>query len=156
MRPRVSRKQKNGALQMSSKIQVWVGRWRKNTWRRFFLPVLNPHLSRNSLALCDSWSGLEDEQVLLEASGRKDVDLKIIPPKTSKYAQPLYVYFFWQYKIYAKRMTNFIKLRSSNLQPKLHDRFFIVKLHSDHGRLARWRRWNACDVAEATERALLI
>ena len=27
-------------------------------------------------------------------------------------------------------MTNFIKLRSSNMQPKLQDRFFIMKLHS--------------------------
>ena len=90
----------------------------------FFLLVLNPHLSTKSLALCDSCSGHEDEQILLEAFGGKDVDLKIIPPKTTKYTQPLYVYFFRQYKIYAKRMTDFIKLRSSTLQPKLHDRFY--------------------------------
>ena len=35
-----------------------------------------------------------------------------------------------QYKIYDKRITDFIKLHSSNIQPKLHDRFFIMKLHS--------------------------
>ena len=56
-----------------------------------FLSVLNPHFSTNSLVLCGSWSGHKDEQVLLEAFGGKDVpvDLKIIPPKTTKYAQPL-------------------------------------------------------------------
>ena len=59
----------------------------------------------------------------------KNEDLKIIPPKTTKYVQPLDVYFFRQYKIYTKRITDFIKLHSSNMQPKLHDRFFIMKLH---------------------------
>ena len=50
----------------------------------FFLSVLNPNLSTNSLVFCDSWSGHKDEQVLLEAFGGKDVALKIIPPKTTK------------------------------------------------------------------------
>ena len=100
----------------------------KCEWEDDVLSVLNPHLSTKSLVLCDSWSGLKDEQVLLKASGGKDVDLKFIPPKTTKYAQPLDVYF-WQYRIYAKRITDFIKLRSSNMQPKVHEIFFIMKLH---------------------------
>ena len=95
-----------------------------------FLSVVNPNLSTNSLVLCGSWSGHKDEQVIVEVSGGKDVDLKIIPPKTTKYAQLLDVYFFRQYKIYAKRIIDFIKLYSSNMQPKLHDRFFIMKLYS--------------------------
>ena len=41
-----------------------------------FLSILNPHLSTDSLVLCGSWSGHKDEQVLLEAFGGKDVDLK--------------------------------------------------------------------------------
>ena len=32
--------------------------------------------------------------------------------------------------MYAKRIIDFIKLRSSNMQTKLHGRFFIMKLHS--------------------------
>ena len=90
------------------------------------------YVETNSLVLCDSWSGHKDEQVLLEASGGKYVGLylKIILPKTTKYAQPLNVYFFRQYKIYSKTITYFIKLRSSDMQPKLHHRFFIMKLHS--------------------------
>ena len=102
----------------------------KRTPEDLFLSVLNPHLSTNILVLCGSWSGHKDENVLLEAFGGKDVDLKIIPPKTTKYAQSLDVYFFRQYKIYAKRITDFIKLRTSNMKPKLHDRFFLMKLHS--------------------------
>ena len=58
-----------------------------------FLSVFNPHLSTNSLVLCGSWSGHKNEQVLLETFGEKDVDLKIIPPKTTKYAQPLDMYY---------------------------------------------------------------
>ena len=102
----------------------------ERTPKDVLLSVLNSDLSTNSLVLCGSWSGRKDEQVLLEASGGKDVDLKIIPPKTTKYAQPLDVYSFRQYKINAKRIRDFIKLCSSNMQPKLHDRFFILKLHS--------------------------
>ena len=123
----------NYKLQMPSKcLRRWKCEWEEDerTLEDFFLSVLNPHLSTNSLVLCGSWSGHEDEQLLLEAFGGKDVDLKIIPPETTKYAQALDVYFFRQYKIYAKRITDFIKLRSSNMQPKLHDIFFIMKLHS--------------------------
>ena len=116
---------------MSSYMQVWVGGWQKNT-RRPFLSVLNPHLSTNSPVLCGSCSGHKDKLVLLGAFRGKDVDvdLKINPPKTPKYAQPLNVYSFKQYKLYSKRITDFIKLRSSNMQPKFHDRFFVMKLHS--------------------------
>ena len=102
----------------------------KRTPEDHFLSVLNPHLSTNSLVICGSCSGHKDEQVLLEAFGGKNVDLKIIPPKPTKYAQPLDVYFFRQYKIYAQRITAFIKLSSSNMQPKLHERLYIMKLHS--------------------------
>ena len=40
------------------------------------------------------------------------------------------MYFFRQYKIYSKRLTDFIKLRSNNMQPKFESRFFIMKSHS--------------------------
>ena len=74
------------------------GRMMKEHLKTFFLSVLNPHLLTNSQVHCGSWSGYrpKDEQELLEASGGKDVDLKIITPKTTKYAQPLDVYFFKQ------------------------------------------------------------
>ena len=61
----------------------------KRTPEDLSLSVFNPHLSTNSLVLCGSLSGRKDEQVLLEAFGGKYVNLKIIPPKTTKYAQPL-------------------------------------------------------------------
>ena len=98
---------------------------------------MNPDLSTKSLVCCDLWCGHKDKQVLHEASGGKDVDLKITPPKTIKCAQPLDMYFFRQHKMYAKRITDFIKLRSCKMQPKLHDRFFIMKLHSvDYNQLS--------------------
>ena len=49
----------------------------ERTVEDFILSVLNPHLSKKSLVLCDFWSGHKDE----EATGGKDVDLKIIPLK---------------------------------------------------------------------------
>ena len=97
---------------------------KKEHLKTFFMSVLNPHLSTNSLVLCGSWSGHTDEQVLLEAFEEKDVDLEIIAHKTTKYGQPLDVYFFMRYQIYAKGITDFIKLRSSKMYPKLND-FFL-------------------------------
>ena len=102
----------------------------KGTPDHLFLSVLKQHLPTNSLVHCGSWSGYKYEQVLLEAFGGIDVNLKIIPPKNTKYTQRLDVYFFRQYKIYVKRITDVINLRYSNMQPKLNDRFFIMKLHS--------------------------
>ena len=99
------------------------GRKTKEHLKNFFCQFWIHNLSTNSLVLCGSLSRHKNEQVLLEAFEGKDVDLKFIPPKTTKYAQPLDVYFFRQYQIYVKRITDFIKLRSSNMQPKLHDRF---------------------------------
>ena len=89
------------ALQMSSQLQECEWEDDERTPEELCLSVLNPHLSTNSLIL---YGSCKDEQVLLEAFGRKDVDLKIIPPETTKYAQALDVYFFRQYKIYAKRI----------------------------------------------------
>ena len=60
--------------------------------------------------------------VIIEATRKADI--------LTINARPLDSYFFRQYKIYAKRITEFNKLRSSNMQPKLHDRVFNMKLHS--------------------------
>ena len=84
-----------------------------NTWRPFSLSFESIFVDKFTSTL---WLLHRDEQVLLEAFGGKEVDLKIIQPKTTKYAQPPDVYFFRQYKIYAKRITDFIKLRSRNMQ----------------------------------------
>ena len=102
-------------MQVNTFSKMLKAIWNDYKTMTFFFSVLKPHFSTKSTVFCDSWSGHKDEQVLLEASGGKDVDLKIIPPKTTKYAQPLDVYFFRQYKIYAKSITDFIKPRSNNM-----------------------------------------
>ena len=68
-------------MQMSSKCLCKCKcEWEddERTLEDVFLSVLSPYLSTDSLVSCASWSGHKDEQVLLEAFGGKDVDLKII------------------------------------------------------------------------------
>lgn len=85
--------------------------------------------SQNVIIL-DSWSAHKDEEGL-----RKIVDkpfsLFIIPDKTTCFIQPLDVVFFRQYKIFARRMTNFIrKFYFDNEETKPDNRYWIFKMHS--------------------------
>ena len=84
-----------------------------------------------SLLLLDSWSGQTDTGLSARAFGNRELNLhtKIIPPKTTKYCQPLDVYFFRQYKLFARRIEENIRHDKGNAV-RLHDRSFIFKLHS--------------------------
>ena len=52
----------------------------------------------------------------------------IIQPKATKYVQPLDVYFFRQFKLFWKRITDYI--RASESPYKLNDRIFIITMLS--------------------------
>ena len=54
---------------------------------------------------------------------------KIIPPKTTKYCQPLDIYFFRQYKLFARRIEENIRHDKGNAV-KLHERIFIFNFDS--------------------------
>ena len=60
------------------------------------------------------------------------LEVMTLPPKTTKYVQPLDVYFFRQYKIIARRLTDAFRcsLALSNEQNKMYDREFVIRLHS--------------------------
>ena len=76
------------------------GRMTKELHKTFYCQFLNPHLSTNSLVLCGSLSGHKDQQALLEPFGGKDEDLRVIAPKTSKYALPLDVFLQAIYNVF--------------------------------------------------------
>ena len=52
----------------------------------------------------------------------------IIPPKATKYVQPFDVYFFRQFKLFCKRITDYV--RASESLYKLNDRIFIITMLS--------------------------
>ncbi|KAJ4445334.1 hypothetical protein ANN_07139 [Periplaneta americana] len=54
----------------------------------------------------------------------------IIPPKKTKYFQPLDIYFLRQYKIYARRITDCVRTLAENPELNLGNRVFIMKMHS--------------------------
>ena len=93
--------------------------------------VLQPELKGASLLPLDSWSDQTDIGLSARVFGNRELNLhtKIIPPKTTKYCQPLDVYFFRHYKLFARRTEENIQHDEGNAV-KLHDRIFIFKLHS--------------------------
>ena len=98
------------------------------SWMR---KVLQPELKGASLLLLDSWSDQTYTGLSDRASGSRELNLhtKIMPPKTTKYYQPLEVYFFLQYKLFARRIEENIR-HDEGKTVKLHDRIFTFKLHS--------------------------
>jgi len=98
--------------------------------KSFLTTVLGEYVRDDAkiLLLCDSWSGHKDRTLLDKSFPNKDVMLKILPPITTKYCQPLDEYFFRQYTLCVRRIVNFVRLQCQKLQVKLHDRHFIIRL----------------------------
>ncbi|XP_069673414.1 uncharacterized protein [Periplaneta americana] len=98
------------------------------SWMR---KVLEPELTGSSLLLLNSCSGQINKNLPAKAFSDMDVNfhIKIIPRKATKYCQPLDVYFFQQYKLFARRMEEHIRCDDEHAV-NLHDRIFIFKLHS--------------------------
>ena len=77
---------------------------------------------RTTLLILDSWPAQKNSA--LYSTPEKPVALFIIPPKATKYVQPLDVYFFRQFKLFAKRISDYV--RSNNQGTRLNDRLFII------------------------------
>ena len=106
------------------------GKMTKEHMKSFLHSVLGEHVGEKGLLLCDSWSGHKDYSLIEDCFPNKDITLKILPPKTTKYCQPLDVYCFRQYKLYARRLVDFVCLQIDKPQVTVHDRYFIIRLHS--------------------------
>ena len=93
--------------------------------------VQQPELKGASLLLLDSWPGQTDTGLSARIFGNRELNshTKITPPNTTKYCHPLNVYFFRQYKLFARRFQEIICHDEEN-SVKLYDRVFIFKLHS--------------------------
>jgi len=102
------------------------GKMSKVTLKVWIKECLDPIITTPSLLLQDSWGAQKDESLFVEClSNPSHLTIKTIPPKATKYVQPLDVYFFRQYKLLARKLTD--PLRGSE---KLRDRIIIMKMHS--------------------------
>lgn len=107
------------------------GKLTKTHFKRWFQNVFScdiPDKPNKSLLLLDSWSGQTDKSVSTLLPD-KNITFEILPPKTTKYVQPLDVYFFRQYKPFIRRIENEIKAKEND-SIKLNDRRFIMRMHS--------------------------
>ena len=73
----------------------------------------------------------EDEDPDLLHFSEDDLAIMLIPKSTTKYCQPLDVYFFRQYKILVRRIVDYVRRaflgKRSTLKP--NNRYFIIKMH---------------------------
>ncbi len=105
------------------------GKMTKNLVKIWCKDALIPSVKEKCLLLLDSWSGHSDHQMIQELfpTGASCEILKI-PPKTTSLIQALDVYFFRQWKIFAKNV--YIRVILDSLDVDLKDRNNIIKLHS--------------------------
>lgn len=107
------------------------GKCTKQLMQEWTEEVLNPDIPETTILLLDSWTGQGEKANLDDSIDEKiDFRIKYIPKLTTKYCQPLDIYFFRQYKKVVKDITEYVRdqfLRNlSKLKP--NDRTFIIEL----------------------------
>ena len=93
--------------------------------------VLNKKLGPKNILIQDSFTSQNDFSLYnSNIDNSKQIVIKTIPPKTTYLIQPLDVYFFRQYKLFAKKITEYIKTMAIESDEILRSRDFIIKMHS--------------------------
>ena len=97
-----------------------------------FTLVLKPETYGRCLILQDSWSGQSKMDRVKELFDANQLEIMTLPPKSTKYVQPLDVYFFRQYKIITRRLTDAFRcsMAYSSEPSKIYDRQFVIRLQS--------------------------
>jgi hypothetical protein len=89
---------------------------------------LIPSISSKSLLLLDSWPGHADKNnICSQFSQGNPCEIITIPSKTTSLIQPEDVYFFRQWKLFARRIKERIAL--DDLDINIRDRNIIIKMH---------------------------
>lgn len=102
------------------------GKMDKRTMKEWVHNCVKPILNPPSVILLDSWTGFTDPNIYAEIP--VNCQRIRIPKNTTSLIQPLDVYFFRQYKIFVKQITNRIIVNEMNIQ--ITSRNEIIKLHS--------------------------
>ncbi len=78
--------------------------------------------------ILDFWTGQKDDLLFESMTGTKKCNRLQIPPKATQYIQPLDVYGFRQWKIFDRKITDFIELHNINVD--INNRLNIITMHS--------------------------
>jgi len=90
--------------------------------------VLSSAITQKCLLILDSWTGQKDDLLFESMTGTKKCNRLQIPPKATQYIQPLDVYGFRQWKIFVRKITDFIELHNINVD--INNRLNIITMHS--------------------------
>lgn len=88
------------------------GKSTKEITAEYFQKLKESIGDENTLLVLDSWSGQKDESIWIRNLGF-NVEPLFLPPGTTKYLQPLDVYFFQNYKYMVKRIVEYSKTHTS-------------------------------------------
>lgn len=104
------------------------GKMNKVLLKEFYEKCIKPEINGKFYLLQDSWKGQTDI-IPLNAVFGENCQLFTIPPKTTGHIQPLDVYFFRQYKIFARKIyehINLHKVQTLNMTLRIN----IIIMHS--------------------------
>lgn len=146
--PRVQ-EEVNSVLQICPNIAVTAttsGKFTTKVMQDWFSDVFAEDLQPRTVLLLDAWTG-QGSNAQLETLV-ENVEIAYLPKLSTRYIQPLDVYFFRQYKILARNITEVCRDShfSDNSVAKPENRYFIMKLQCicfnqvSHPRFTRmWR-----------------
>ena len=102
------------------------GKLDKTIMETWVSECLAPFVCQKTYLLLDSWSGQKDEQIFCQIADQ--LELLCIPAGTTSIVQPLDRYFFRQFKIFIKRISNHVLLHSSAVDLKIRES--VIKMIS--------------------------
>lgn len=109
------------------------GKMTKKTLENWIQSCLGPEIEHKCLLVLDSWPAQKDNTFFNRCLPQeKQVELMVIPPGATQYVQPLDVYFFRQFKLVVRRLTDYIRceIDDEGAQRKLNDRLFLMNMIS--------------------------
>ena len=105
------------------------GKVTKEILKNWFKEIYFPNVPDRSLLFVDSWSTYKDAKIIKDSTpDKKHVQIRFIPPGTTKYVQPLDVMFFRQWKNFARKITDKIILHEIDIN--IYQRNNIIKMQS--------------------------
>jgi hypothetical protein len=104
------------------------GKMNKSLIKKFAAEIIKPIINKDFVLMLDSWSGHNKSDIYDDIFQDFKCNLRVIPPGTTYFLQPLDKLVFRQWKYFVKTMYNYVAIEGLNIELRLRNN--IIKMHS--------------------------